>query len=141
MITPLADSKSRCEPNQRMIVSSEKGCTHRANNVLLSAVRHFQIDGDVVRDPQILKCDYLLLNDDVKTAYFIELKGSDIQHAIEQLECTLRIFKHELFEYRALFRVVYKTGSTHSVRSSAVTEWKKKHRDAVIKQSQYEEDI
>jgi hypothetical protein len=141
MTTTLANSRSRCEPKQRLIVSSEKGCTHRANNVLLSAVRHFQIDGDVVRDSQTLKCDYLLLNDDVKTAYFIELKGSDIQHAIKQLECTYSIFAGELLGYKALFRVVYKTGSSHNVRASAVIEWKKKHRDAVIKQSLYAEDI
>lgn len=53
----------------------------------------FQVDGNIIKEGT--KCDYLtLINHDVKqkmwSEVFIELKGSDVSHAIEQLEKTLQ---------------------------------------------------
>ena len=46
------------------------------NNRGKAYVRQYKIDGDVISDPQIVKCDYLVLNDNdnEKAAFFIELK-------------------------------------------------------------------
>ena len=53
-----------------------------------------QIDGDAIRDGN--KCDKFVaaVKDDNGIAIFVELKGKDITHAIEQLEATV---KHRLF--------------------------------------------
>ena len=39
-------------------------------------IRQFKVDGDVVAAGDMSpRCDYLLLNDDAKTSYYIELKA------------------------------------------------------------------
>ncbi len=73
---------------------SENGKTYRVdvNPVGSSAV--YQIDGVVIKSGQ--KCDKLLIaiNDSIPPqkgiAVFIELKGKDISHAIDQLESTIK---------------------------------------------------
>lgn len=65
-------------------VSSENGCKHEAKNPDKKAIRQFKVDGEVFpkgHDPE--RCDWLLLDDTKGNAYYIELKGSDIPHAIE----------------------------------------------------------
>lgn len=81
--------------NERSIVSvSENGKTYKANVAegLKSAV--FQVDGEIIKTGA--KCDKFLAALDTKkdnqkgVAVFIELKGKDISHAIDQLEATLK---------------------------------------------------
>ncbi len=80
--------------NRSSISVSENGKIYRAyiNQVCISAV--YQIDGNVIKTGQ--KCDKFLvaLNHTVEpvkgTAVFIELKGKDISHAIDQLESTIK---------------------------------------------------
>lgn len=80
---------------ERSIISvSENGKTYIAPVVdgLISAV--FQVDGEIIKTGS--KCDKYLAalnskNTDQKgVAVFIELKGKDISHAIDQLEATLK---------------------------------------------------
>lgn len=81
------------EWKERSIVSvSENGKTYKVSVAagLMSAV--FQIDGVIIKTGS--KCDKFLaaVNTDMNaegTAVFIELKGKDISHAIDQLEATL----------------------------------------------------
>ena len=57
----------------------------------------FQIDGEVICGSSVDKCDGVVLVKDKKgiwTEVFVELKGSDISHAIRQLRATLL---HETF--------------------------------------------
>lgn len=82
------------EWKERSIVSvSENGKTYKVSVAagLRSAV--FQIDGVVITTGS--KCDKFLAAIDADmnpdgTAVFIELKGKDISHAIDQLEATLK---------------------------------------------------
>ena len=83
---PLNGYKSLCQEQQAIIVSSEQGRQHRAINSDRCFVTHYQIDGAVIRTG--LRCDYLLINEDKSDAYLIELKGTDIVHAVDQLEAT-----------------------------------------------------
>ncbi len=68
-----------CEGKQSSFVSSENGCKHEGKNSSHDEVRQFKVDGEVFpkKNPKI-RCDWLLLNDTKKHAYYIELKGSDI---------------------------------------------------------------
>lgn len=64
-----------------VFTSSENGCRHIGNNTKRQYVRHFKVDGEVFRGPGEERCDYLLLNDEAATSYYIELKGSDLPKA------------------------------------------------------------
>ena len=57
----------------------------------------FQIDGYIIKSVETDKCDFVALvnQDDRWGEIFIELKGSDIAHAIKQLEMTIT---HPLFK-------------------------------------------
>lgn len=82
---PLNGFISLCGKNAEQIVSRDKGNPqyHKANNVSNSEVTHYQIDGEVIKTGD--RCDYLLMNETSKTAYLIELKGSDLVKAASQL--------------------------------------------------------
>ena len=149
----LSDYENLCtDERQKTIISRDRrsDCQHRANNVekqnnLRSAVRQYKVDGNIIKDGN--KCDYLVLNDDLKTAYLIELKGSKIHDAIKQLEDTLQIMKDNLPDYNFFLRIAY-TGKTHTVRDNKITRWKDKHGKsnngvalADLKRSPYEENI
>lgn len=94
---PLNGYKSLCQEQQAIIVSSEQGRQHRAINSDRCFVNHYQIDGAVIRTG--LRCDYLLINEDKSDAYLIELKGTDIVHAVDQLEATAQTLKQALQNY------------------------------------------
>ena len=144
----LSQFDSLCGSNQKIIISEENHCKHTANNVDLSDVRQFSIDGYVITGGDEQRCDFLLLNDTKKTAYYIELKGSDIRKAIDQIKNTERLVRDSIKEYNPFYRIVYKSG-THNVHSNKVIQWKEKcGRDAkskklraVVSQTSYSENI
>lgn len=123
----LERSDSLCEPRQKIIVSKDDRsiCQHRAYNKTENLVRHYRIDGDVIRDMSVKKCDYLLLNDDKKDAYLIELKGKDILRAIEQLESTEQRLANDLLGYKKYYRIVYHS-NTHAIRTLEYTKFSKR---------------
>ncbi len=52
------------------------------------------------------KCDYLFLIEEVRIAYFIECKGSDILKAVNQLNSTLDILSSDLLEYTLKAKII-----------------------------------
>lgn len=86
---PLKGYLSLCDKNASQIVSRDKGnprTYHKGINRSKAYVTHYQIDGIVITVGN--RCDYLLINEDKKTAYLIELKGSDLVKAAQQLDAT-----------------------------------------------------
>lgn len=78
-----------------VFTSAENRCTHVGKNKNRHMIRQFKVDGEVVAAGDMSpRCDYLLLNDDAKTSYYIELKGSDLVKAIEQIETTVAMTLH-----------------------------------------------
>lgn len=73
----------------------EKGKMYIAQTLRNTACCVYRIDG-VIIGPKQPKCDYLMLvRDETEKPVgesFIEIKGCDIMHAVEQLEATLRHF-------------------------------------------------
>ena len=135
--------KSLCEERQKVIVSKDKGsdCQHRAINEEENLVSHYRIDGDLFTDKITLRCDYLLLNDEKRNAYLIELKGTKLSRAIKQLENTADLLKKDLKEYQVYFRIVYHT-NTQGVRSSEYIKFCKKWKGRVLaKTNKLEENI
>lgn len=131
----LEEYKSLCEDRQKIIKSQDKGNSrvyHLAKNVNRNLVRHYQIDGVVIDSASARKCDFLLINDDKRNAYFIELKGTDILSAVEQLENTEFILRDALVGYQMYYRIVYRS-NTHGIRASRYTKFvAKKGIDRVL---------
>lgn len=134
-------SKTICSINQKLIVSEEQKKKHVANNNDYNNVYHFKIDGDILPEgtsPQ--RCDFLLENETKHKAYLIELKGKNLNHAIEQIESTIKIFKGKFDSYEILPRIVYKS-NTHAVHSSKVNSFKMKYPKSIIRTIVIEENI
>lgn len=123
-------------------VSSENGCVHIGENKSHDNVRHFQIDGGVLpKGKEPVRCDYLLLNDSNMRAYYIELKGSDIKKAIEQIEASVAMIKASLPHYSVYKRIIYHSG-TKAMHNSNVTLWKRQNNGrAIIKEKTCSESI
>lgn len=89
------------------------------------------------------RCDFLLLNDERKTAYFIELKGSpaDAMKCIEQVENTERMCRASLQGYTSLYRFVF--GPGHGMYPSGFIAWRNKKPKGVVvaKREDLTEDI
>lgn len=71
------------ERGQKYLVNFSKEC--------LAAV--YAIDGGIIKNSNVVKCDKLVLVDIENQKFlelFVELKGGNIQHAIEQVEATLK---------------------------------------------------
>lgn len=123
-------------------VSEENHCKHRAVNDDKDYVNHIRIDGKVIpRDCRDTKrIDFLLLNETKKTAYFIELKGSHIKDAFEQLEVTDKCLKHILKEYAVRWRIIYHS-RTARLRTNEVNHYCRQHPCLIIHNTPMEEHI
>lgn len=84
---PLKGFTSLCSKYAMQIVSKDKGNPqyHRAKNPAGDYVTHYKIDGNVIKAGS--RCDYLLLNEESRMADLIELKGSDLVKAAEDILC------------------------------------------------------
>jgi len=118
-------ARSRCKKRAPIIVSKEKGMEHIAKNENSCEVRHYKVDGELITSSETVKCDFLVLNDTVRTAYFIELKrGGQIGKAINQIEMTIGLLRNELPGYIHHCRVISKTSP--AVYHSETIDYKKK---------------
>lgn len=129
----LSPEKSLCEKNQKLVVSRDKGASreHRAENPQGQCdLRHYRLDGDLVQHKKC--CDYLLVNDSKKKAYLIELKGGNIDVAVEQLEAGERFCEEDLKEYIFFYRIVCSKAKTHKIESIKVRKFKEKKLSRVI---------
>ena len=141
--------ESQCDKRAKEVVCEENDSSYTACNKNKSLVRKYQIDGDVILlNAKQPRCDYMILNDDVKKAYLIELKASKVKHGVEQLDNTEKMFRNELKGYTFYKRLVFSGRSaTHGVMSSALLKWQEKGRKVgsvrcnVCKRSPMKEDI
>lgn len=132
---------SHCKSNQKIIVSSENGKIHTAKNNNGCIVYHYHIDGEIVkRTDSKQRCDYALENETTHKLYLIELKGTHVLKAIEQIESTISLFNDEFSGYIICPRIIYKSNS-HSVNTSKQRKFKSKYKEAIIKEKIYTEEI
>jgi hypothetical protein len=86
-----------------------------------------RVDDCLIKEGQ--KCDYLLINVNDKTLYFIELKGSDLVKAIDQIDRTLDILLPKIEHQTVNGRVVLSRVSTPDLVSSRYIKLKKRLKD------------
>lgn len=126
------------EGTQSQFVSSEHHCKHIGDNPDRKYIRQIKVDGDVFppgKEPK--RCDYLLLNDTDQTSYYIELKGSDIRTAMEQIDSTVSL----IAPYETMFRrIILHKVRPHAIQDSSVIKWKRRY-NAVIVSGQYTDTL
>lgn len=142
----LISEKEYCKTNAREIVCEEQRAKYRALNPDENTIYKYQIDGDVIpKSSSETRCDYLIENDTRNRAYFIELKGCDLSHAIEQVEATLKKFRNQITreKYTYYLRIVCHN-ATHSVNGTLLRRFKDRHRGkkrVIVKNDFLEENI
>lgn len=70
-----------------IIVFKENNRIIRFGNSQRMQYKKVHVDGGAVMVG--VRCDYMLTSDDEHEEHFIELKGTDVKHAIEQLHATI----------------------------------------------------
>ena len=136
----ILEGKSLCSTDQKIIVSTENKRTHKGINQS-SCVYHYKIDGDVIsKEDRRLRCDYILENESLREVYIIELKGTDVEHAADQIESTLEIFNNKLKGYVIKPRIVYRS-NTHGINSVRILRFKKMFPESILKTNRIEEII
>ena len=114
---PLEEVNSLCQDRAKTIVSRDQGGqVHIGNNIDRNKVTHYKIDGVVIKEG--IKCDYLLFDEEKRTAYLIELKGSDLIWAAKQLEKTQVILANQLNSYTVHYRIVANKCKTQEIETS-----------------------
>ena len=142
MILLLNQENSLCDIKQKIIVSrdSKNRTEHRAVNKGLNDVRWYKLDGDIIKNSKM--CDFLVVNDTSKTAFLIELKGSNIEDAIPQLIAGEKLCFKELPKYIVHLRLICSKARTHKINSKEFRKFKEKYgRRFQYKEMLMEENI
>ena len=126
-------------------VSEENHRKHVAINKKLNRVYHIKVDGNVIPKScnTTKRIDFLLLNETKKTAYLIELKGSHLGDAVEQLEISHENLKDLLKGYSIRWRIVYHSRTTKTYTNKLqkkIRDYKTKYK-LKYKESYMEENI
>ena len=104
---------SEFQHEARKIVSfKDKGRSeYRYNNQSANYLAKYRVDDGLIsnNDP---KCDFLLLNCEQKKAFFIELKGSNIVRAIEQITRSMDDLQGNLGGFAVFARIVLTRDNT-----------------------------
>lgn len=137
-------SKSRCETNQKIVVCEENKVKHVTKNPNGQyKIYKYKIDGDIVSSSDSeLRCDYIVEVDrDVKKdAFLIELKGSDVEHAIEQIKSTISRYRSKLTSYIIRPRIIYRS-NVHQIRVTKMRQFKKDYPLTEYTKNCYEDDL
>jgi hypothetical protein len=87
----------------------------------------YHVDGCIIVEGQ--KCDFLLLNCSELIAYLIELKGSDLIHAVRQINATLNHLLGDLADFTKInARIVLTKVNTPDLKSSDLIKLEKRIR-------------
>ncbi|WP_413171983.1 hypothetical protein [Anabaena azotica] len=75
--------------HKNILIEEKKSSRIVFSNENLIEVTKVQVDGCL--DIQGVKCDWLLIINEPYIEIYVELKGSDVEHAFEQIENTIKI--------------------------------------------------
>jgi hypothetical protein len=88
----LGNKPAKSDDLRKIIQFEENKMVYIANNVEGKRVLMYDVDGYLFQS-EIKKCDKAFLLPDIKHAYLIELKGSDLKKAAEQIYASLEVLK------------------------------------------------
>lgn len=133
---------SKCDKNQKIIVSAENRRKHIAYNNESCKVFQYRIDGDIEPSGSSdLRCDYIIENETKKTLYPVELKGKDVVHAVEQITATIKKYSSRFSDYTIFPRIICSHATTHTIETSKVVSFRRRYPKLIIKENVIEETI
>ncbi len=121
-----------CEcTNHNIINAIEKGQKFSIENVNHQKICKIKLDDCILKSEIEKKCDYLFLicgeEKKKKIAFFVELKGQKLLHAIKQIETAIDLLKIQLIENKEInSRIILSKANTPDLRSSELIRFKKK---------------
>ncbi len=89
-----AHKKAKCFDNAT--VTKEKGKEFRLQNKSKKTVCRVHIDDCLTRDKRTKRCDYLFKICETENHFLVELKGSDVDHAVNQIISTFDFINKKL---------------------------------------------
>lgn len=106
------------QKNKIVTCSDKKSSTKYIyeNNSLDELSKYF-VDGCLVAD-EGSKCDFLLLNCSKKISYFIEMKGSDLIKAVEQIDRSIDLLHKDFNKYSVHARIVLTRVNTTDLKNT-----------------------
>lgn len=110
------------------IVVSELKSTYIGNNKKQKEFCLYRVDACLIGEGE-KKCDYLLLDANAFNSYFVELKGSDLIAAVEQIDATLTTFNIKLKNFTPFGRIVLTRVNTTQLRSPKYLKLQKRLKD------------
>jgi hypothetical protein len=84
-----AQNKAMCLDHES--IASENGKSFNLKNESGKEICRITIDNCLFKDAQHVKCDYAFLSCPPKQAYYVELKGTDVPHAFNQITKTIEL--------------------------------------------------
>ncbi len=139
MIIKKQKFKYSTDTNDPKIVFEEKRSKITFDNPQRNTYTKVDVDGKEITQGK--RCDYLLVRYDSEPneEYFIELKGCNIEHAIEQLQETIKIlssdFKLPKYAFIIASKVSYKINT--KIQNSKKNLLKKFTAKLIIKEKEY----
>lgn len=101
-----------------------------------------QVDGCQIVDGE--KCDNLLVDEEVGNEYFVELKGTDVAHALRQLDRSISLLSDKDNDHKYVRSYIISTNVSPKVSSKIqlfIKKWSKaldKRFSLTIKENRYE---
>ncbi|MEK5325846.1 hypothetical protein [Aeribacillus sp. FSL M8-0254] len=90
--------------NRSLVTVEENGRGIKFINNKRKKVALYRVDGCILTEG--IKCDFLFLINEDKRAFFIELKGSDLEKAVQQISKTIEQLHPYLPEYILEGRII-----------------------------------
>ena len=92
--------------NRKECIAYENGKTYKLNNLSKLIIKKVRVDKCLIQNIGEKRCDYLIDITELKSVYFIELKGSKLNHALKQINTTIEYLKPEFKNYKMEARIV-----------------------------------
>lgn len=129
MSLKLDNYRSHCPQRAKVIVCIDPGTRSKytAVNRKGHKVRQYLVDGEVIKDQSVNKCDWIITEEDLCSIYLIELKGAKIHKAILQLESTEQILASSIQKYNRTYYRISPTHVPHQLYSHEYKLFKQKH--------------
>jgi hypothetical protein len=112
---------------EKSVTCSDKGSPIKYiyDNQSLDYLSKYRVDGGLIADDGA-KCDYLLLNCNKLKSFFIEIKGSDLIRAVEQIDRSIDVLKNSISNFSVFARIVLTRVNTIDLRDTKYLRLEKK---------------
>lgn len=120
--------------DRKNISISENRKKYLLHNDLSNYIAVFHVDGAMVQDNDKIKCDNLLIDATGMKAIFVELKGTDLAHALQQINQTIDMMRDDIPDCTKYARIVT-SNRTNVPNIRANPEYIKLYKKADVKVS------